>query len=142
MSFAIATNIATMILCLAVLVQSVRMMRSLKSVKEGALVEVVGALDRSTAQARAVLSDLKVTLAECGGSDRLLVEGKDMAEELGVMIGIANASAERLVEAAGRANRKPADAWEAVSAYVDADAVDDDEEDVPAEWPIAQRIAA
>lgn len=124
MSFAVVTNIVTMIFCFAVLVQSVRMMRSLKSVKEGALTEVVGALDRSTAQARAVLSDMKATLGECAGGQRVVLEGKEMAEELSVMIGIANATAERLVEAAGSANRRPAEAWDAVSDYVDIGDVD------------------
>lgn len=124
MSFAVVTNIVTMIFCLAVLVQSVRMMRSLKSVKEGALTEVVGALDRSTAQARAVLSDMKATLGECAGGQRVVLEGKEMAEELSVMIGIANATAERLVEAASSANRRPAEAWDAVSDYVDIGDID------------------
>jgi mevalonate kinase len=104
MTFATVANIATMLFCLAVLVQSVRMMRSLKAVKEGALTEVVEALDKSTAQARVVLSELKMALGHCAGHARVLGEAKEMAEELGVMIGIANASAERLVEAASAAN--------------------------------------
>lgn len=105
MNFATMTNIVTILFCTAVLVQSVRMMRSLKSVKEGALTDVVEALDRSTAQAREVLGELKLTLGECAASGRVVADGRDMAEELGVMIGIANATAERLVEAASAANR-------------------------------------
>lgn len=104
MSFQILTSVATMIFCSAVLVQSVRMMRSLRAVKEGALTEVVSALDKSTAQARVVLSELRETLHDCAASGRALANGKEIAEELSVMIGIANASAERLVEAAGVAN--------------------------------------
>ena len=104
MNFATLTNIATMAFCLAVLIQSVRMMRSLKAVKDGALTDVVGALDKSTAQARLVLGELKATLGDCAANNRLLLESKEMAEELGVMIGIANASAERIMEAAGNAN--------------------------------------
>lgn len=105
MNFAVITNILTMALCIAVLVQSVRMMRSLKAVKEGALTDVVTALDRSTVQARAVLSELKAALVECAGNARVLNEGKSMADELGVMIEIANNTAERLVQAAADANR-------------------------------------
>lgn len=104
MTFATLANIATMLFCAAVLVQSVRMMRSLKALKEGALTDVVNALDKSTVHARAVLSELKTALGQCGGHARVVGEAKKMAEELGVMIGIANASADRLVEAAASAN--------------------------------------
>lgn len=104
MSFEILTSVATMIFCSAVLVQSVRMMRSLRAVKEGALTEVVGALDASTAQARVVLSELRTTLHECGASARTFSAAREIAEELSVMVGIANATAERLVEAAADAN--------------------------------------
>lgn len=119
MTFATLTNIVTMIFCLAVLVQSVRMMRSLNTVQDGALSTGVDALDLATAQARTVLHDLKATLGECAGSQRTVRDGKDMAEELSVMIGIADASAERLMEASRHANACPVEAWDAVSDYVD-----------------------
>jgi hypothetical protein len=106
MTFATVINIATMLFCLAVLVQSVRMMRSLKAVKEGALTQVVEALDKSTVHARAVLSELKMALGQCASHTHVLGEAKEMAEELGIMIGIANASAERLVEAAAATSSK------------------------------------
>lgn len=104
MSFEILTSVATMIFCSAVLVQSVRMMRSLRAVKDGALTEVVGALDASTAQARVVLSELRETLHDCAASARTFANGREIAEELSVMIGIANATAERLVDAASSAS--------------------------------------
>jgi uncharacterized membrane protein YcjF (UPF0283 family) len=110
MNFATVANICTMVLCVAVLVQSVRMMRSLKAVKEGALTDVVNALDKSTGQARAVLSELKKALLECANMARALEDGKNMADELADMIEIANGSADRLVEAASAANRSGADA--------------------------------
>lgn len=109
MTFATFSNVATAMFCLAVLVQSVRMMRSLKAVKEGALTDVVSALDKSTAEARAVLSELKSALVHCAGSARVLDNSRAIADELGLMIEIANASAERLVEASGKANRAAAD---------------------------------
>lgn len=121
MNFAVITNILTMALCVAVLVQSVRMMRSLKAVKEGALTDVVTALDRSTVQARGVLSELKAALVECAGNARVLDEGKSMADELGVMIEIANNTAERLVQAAADANRPSV----VDNAEADADASED-----------------
>jgi hypothetical protein len=106
MTFATLANIATMLFCAAVLVQSVRMMRSLRAVKEGALADVVGALDRSTMQARTVLSELRTALGECGINARRLSDAKEIAAELEVMIGIANASAERLLDAASAARRE------------------------------------
>lgn len=122
MSFSTFTNIVTTLFCLAVLVQSVRMMRSLRAVKDGALSEVVGALDASTKEARAVLSELKAALGECTGNARVLTESRSMAEELGVMIGIANASAERLVEASSAANRGRADGGDQADAETHAEA--------------------
>jgi hypothetical protein len=105
MSFSMLANLATAILCAAVLVQSVRMMRSLKEVRGGALVEMVTALDTATAQARAVLSELKTALGDCNHGARALADGKALADELTVMVGIANASADRMAEAANAARR-------------------------------------
>ncbi len=105
MSIAVTTNLLTMALCLAVLVQSVRMMRSLRRVKDGALTEVVAALEKATGEARTVLSDMKSTLGrECADNARLVAEARGLRDELSVMIGIADATAERIVEAVGTAN--------------------------------------
>jgi len=112
MSFATAINIATILLCLAVLVQSVRMMRALRIVKAGALTPVVSALDTSTAQARIVLGELKVALGDCSASARAARQAGEIAEELHTMIGIADSTAERLVEAASEARRSAAEARE------------------------------
>lgn len=107
MSFAVFTNLIVILLCAAVLVQSVRMMRSFRAVKDGGLQAVVAALDASTAQARAVLSDLKETLrTEAADNARIVAEGRAIREELSVMVGIANAVAERIVETV-EANKLP-----------------------------------
>ena len=99
MTFATLTNIVLMLLCGAVLVQSVRMMRSFETLKKGGLKDVVEALDKSTAQARLVLGDLKETLRTEGAANaRSVAKGEEMREELTVMVGIANAVAERIVE--------------------------------------------
>ena len=108
LSFATIANLATIILCAAVLIQSVRMMRSLKVVQPSALAEMVAALDNSTREAQAVLADLRRTLAECSGTARVLTEGKAISDELTVMIGIADASADRMTEAANAARNQPA----------------------------------
>lgn len=103
MSLITMINIMTIIFCAAVLVQSTRMMRSLDAVRSGAMADVVGALDTSTAQARQVLSQLKMVLGECSGNAQTIAEAKKLCEELTVMTGIANATAERIVDAANGA---------------------------------------
>lgn len=100
MSFTLLTNLVTIILCLAVLVQSVRMMRSLAAVKAGPLPQMVQALDASTARASQVLVELKGLLqGDAAANARKLGEAEAMRDELGIMIGIANATADRLLEA-------------------------------------------
>ena len=101
MSFTVFTNVITVLFCIAVLIQSVRMMRSLKQVREGQLDRTVGALDTATAKAQGVLSELKQTLSIEGTANaRALGDAREVREELHLMIGIANAMAERLIEAA------------------------------------------
>ncbi len=101
MSFTTFTNVITILFCFAVLVQSVRMMRSLKQMREGKLDQTVLAMDNATAQARSVLSGLRETLSiEGPANSRVLNEAREIREELNVMIGIANAMAERLIDAA------------------------------------------
>lgn len=123
MSFAILANALTMILCMAVLVQSVRMMRSLRTVKDGALTEVVTALEKATAGARSVLSEMKSTLGtDCAQHARLVDQARDLRDELSDMIGIADAACERVVNVVGLAN-----------AVRSAEAVDSDEPEAKAE---------
>lgn len=110
MSFTAFTNIITILFCLAVLVQSVRMMRSLDRVRESQLDRTVGALDTATAKARSVLSELKETLLTEGAANaQALGEAREVREELNVMVGIANAMAERLIEAASAGSRNEAE---------------------------------
>jgi hypothetical protein len=123
MSFAILANALTMILCMAVLVQSVRMMRSLRTVKDGALTEVVTALEKATAGARSVLSEMKSTLGtDCAQHARLVDQARDLRDELSDMIGIADAACERVVNVVGLAN-----------AVRSAEAVESDEAEAKAE---------
>ncbi len=115
MNFALLANVLTMIFCMAVLVQSVRMMRSLRTVKDGALTEVVTALEKATSGARSVLSEMKSTLGtDCAQHARLVEQARDLRDELSDMIGIADAACERVVNAVGLANAvRSADAVEA-----------------------------
>jgi hypothetical protein len=105
MSFALLANVLTMIFCMAVLVQSVRMMRSLRTVKDGALTETVAALEKATTGARAVLSEMKATLAtDCAQQARIVDQARGLRDELSDMIGIADAACERVVNVVGLAN--------------------------------------
>lgn len=105
MSLALLANALTMIFCMAVLVQSVRMMRSLRTVKDGALTEVVTALQNATVQARAVLSDMKVTLGtEVAQNARLVDQARSLRDELSDMIGIADSACERIVNSVSLVN--------------------------------------
>lgn len=111
MTFAVVSNIVTMILCIAVLIQSVRLMRAFDTVKGGALTDVVGALDASTSEARRVLGKLTELLrGDLAVTARTIADGKAMIDELTVMTGIANAIAERIVDAASASNRPAAGA--------------------------------
>lgn len=105
MTFAMTANLVVALLCVAVLIQSVRMMRSLNTVKDGALTQVVQALDRSTAQARIVLSEMKTLLGtESAANARMLDDARAIREELSMLVGIADAAAERIMSAASAAN--------------------------------------
>ncbi len=105
MTFAVMTNLVTILFCAAVLVQSMRMMRSLKVVRREGLAEVAAVVDRVTGEARMVLQELKGALADCETSVRQMADGKAMVDELTVMIGIANASADHMTDAANAARR-------------------------------------
>lgn len=132
MTLAIVANALTMIFCMAVLVQSVRMMRSLRTVKDGALTQVVDALEKATGQARAVLSDMKTTLGtDCAQHARLVEQARELRDELQVMTGIADAACERIVNAVSLANAvrtAEAEGDDAGEAMIDDDAADADAE--------------
>lgn len=100
MSLDLTANILTIILCIAVIVQAVRMNRQLRAVKDADLRGVVTALDEATVRASQVLADLRRTLgSQAAGLSSDIDQAATLREELSVLIGIANAMAERLVEA-------------------------------------------
>ena len=104
MTFATTTNIITIILCAAVLVQASRMMRQLAQLKAVDMPAITRTLDESTARAQAVVSELRTVLAQdADPSVRSLAEARTIRDELEVMVGIANATADRLVETAASA---------------------------------------
>lgn len=84
MTIAQMSNILVIILCSAVLVQSVRLMRAFRAMKRGALTDTVGALDRATREARQVLGELKDRLEECSDHAAALARGRTLLDELDV----------------------------------------------------------
>lgn len=108
MSFAITVNLVLIILCAAVLVQCFRVMRSLEAFRAADLPGTAAALDSATGEARRVLADIRRLLAEeAGPKVSALAEAKGVADELAMMVGIANATADRLLEAARTADKPP-----------------------------------
>lgn len=109
MTFATAINLLTILLCSAVLVQCWRMTRALNRFRAADFPGTVTALQAATGEAEAVLRRIRAVLAtEAEPKLTLIAEAGQAADELGVMIGIANASADRLLEAA-RGSRQPSE---------------------------------
>lgn len=101
MTFASLTNLVVAALCLGVILQSVRMIRNIRAVQTGDLGDTIKSLDRATAQARAVLAELKdVLLTDGAANARSIATGETLRDELSVMVGIGNAVADRIMEAA------------------------------------------
>lgn len=101
MTFASLINIVTIVLCGAVLVQCVRVTRALAAFRQANLPAMVHSLEAATGQAETVLGQMRDVLRhEAEPKMQLLSQGNAVAEELGVMIGIANATADRLLESA------------------------------------------
>jgi len=101
---AAAINLVLVIACLCVLVQSVRMDRRIRTLRDNNLSEAVVRLDRATYQARLVLEDLRSVLAN---DVTVRAEGAAaadaMREELAMMVDIGNSVAERISDAAREA---------------------------------------
>lgn len=100
MSFPVLVNLVTILLCSAVLVQCWRMMRALAEFRAADFPGTVTALEAATRQAEGVLTNIRSTLArEAEPRLAALGDARQVTDELGVMIGIANATADRLLEA-------------------------------------------
>lgn len=100
MSIAIAVNLLTILLCSAVLVQCWRMTRALDRFRAADFPATVAALEAATGEAEAVLHRIRSVLAsEAEPKLGAIAKAAEAADELGVMIGIANASADRLLDA-------------------------------------------
>lgn len=104
MTAASIINLLTTLLCTAVLVQCWRMTRALDRFRAADFPAIVTALKGATDEAEGVLNRIRSTLAtDAEPKLRALADANRIADELGVMIGIANASADRLLDVARQA---------------------------------------
>lgn len=100
LSAALVANLIMAILSAAMLIQSVRLMRSFRQLRTSGLSEVIGAIDRATTEATAVLNELRTTLAEDINANRQLVaKAAELRDELEMMSEMGNATAERILGA-------------------------------------------
>lgn len=101
MTFAMAINVVLGILCVIVVIQSLRMVRGVQEIRSLSFDEGVAQMDSATQRAQAVLTELKTVLdAATTAQNRAIVDGEALRDELSVMIGIGNAVAERIMDAA------------------------------------------
>lgn len=110
MTFVTVSNLVLVALCIAVIVQSLRMSKGIREIRSSSLNEGVEHLDAATARAQAVLLELKSVLAAASAAqNRAMANGEALREELSVVVGIGNAVAERIIEAAAAQNEKKAE---------------------------------
>lgn len=101
MTFATFTNLVLMVLCSAVLVQSLRMTRALNLIRNSDLKDMIEGLCTASAEAQIVLTRLKGVLnTDAATHTRTVARGEAMLTELTLMVDIANAAAERIVDVA------------------------------------------
>ena len=105
MTFVTFSNAITMLLCVAVIIQTLRMANSIRDLRSTSLSDSVAQLDRATGQARTVLGELKTLLAtDVMAQSRGAASGAELRDELSVMIGIGNSVADRIMEAVAAQN--------------------------------------
>lgn len=101
MTFATISNLVLTALCIVVVVQSLRMVKGIQAIRASSLDQGVAQLDAATARAGDVLTELKDVLGSVSaGQNRAIAEAQALRDELSVVVGIGNAVAERIVEAA------------------------------------------
>jgi hypothetical protein len=101
MTFVTLINIIMILLSLAVIVQTMRMARNMREFRASALNDSVARLEHAADQAKLVLGQMKNLLAtEVVAQGRAVAASEALRDELSVMVGIGNAVAERILEAA------------------------------------------
>ena len=96
-SLAVGTSILTILFCAAVLVQSVRLDRALRAVQTAEHGRMVETLDEATRRAETAVRALRDLLAAEGSElQRQVGRSRELSDELSVMVGLADAAAERV----------------------------------------------
>jgi hypothetical protein len=109
MTFVTFINVIMMLLCVAVIFQTLRMAKGIRDLRSASLADSVTQLERATGQAKAVLTELKTVLAtEVVAQGRAVAASEALRDELSVMVGVGNAVAERIMEAAAMQNEAKA----------------------------------
>lgn len=125
MTFATIINVILSGLCVIVVVQSLRVVKGMREIRELSLDKAVTQIDAATTRAQAVLTELKMVLGSTTAvQNRAIVEGEALRDELELMIGIGNSVADRITEAA--------------TAQSAPKAVNDDDADLPIVQPEKQ----
>lgn len=97
-----------MFLCIGVLVQTSRLMRNIKILRSTDFKQMILALDRSSEQARQVISEIKETLGGCVAANNFSLEAaQELRDELSLMSQVANSAGDRILEAIEKANEHP-----------------------------------
>ena len=105
MTFVTFSNVMMMLLCVAVIVQTLRMGKSIRDLRSATLNDSVTQLERATGQARTVLGEIKTLLAnEVVAQSRGAANSEALRDELAVMVGIGNSVADRIMEAVAAQN--------------------------------------
>lgn len=119
MTFVTFSNAMVMLLCVAVIVQTLRVSKSIRDLRATSLNDSVTQLERATGQARAVLGELRTLLAnEAVAQSRGAAKSEVLRDELAVMVGIGNSVADRIMEAVAAQNDAKAEEAAAKEASV------------------------
>lgn len=119
MTFVTFSNAMVMLLCVAVIVQTLRVSKSIRDLRAISLNDSVAQLERATGQARAVLGELRTLLAnEAVAQSRGAANSEALRDELAVMVGIGNSVADRIMEAVAAQNEAKAEEAAAKEASV------------------------
>jgi hypothetical protein len=119
MTFVTFSNAMVMLLCVAVIVQTLRVSKSIRDLRATSLNDSVAQLERAAGQARAVLGELRTLLAtEAVAQSRGAANSEALRDELAVMVGIGNSVADRIMEAVAAQNEAKAEETVAKEASV------------------------
>ena len=119
MTFVTFSNAMVMLLCVAVIVQTLRVSKSIRDLRAISLNDSVAQLERATGQARAVLGELRTLLVnEAVAQSRGAANSEALRDELAVMVGIGNSVADRIMEAVAAQNEAKAEEAAAKEASV------------------------